>query len=188
MDPTADIGGQVVTEASRARAAASDVEAKYRALVEQISAITYTWSWLDDAYFVDYVSPQIQEILGYTPDGWRADPTAWYAWVHPDDRAGPLEHGQARFTELAGDPPHRAGLLDLGRDRPPPAVDLHLRRRASAGRQAREQEGARAEASQGRGVACERGLRSHGVWSHKTSAPARGSLAGAQFTTVRLLT
>ena len=63
-----------------------DLATKYRALVEQISAITYTWSWRDDRYFVDYASPQIQEILGWSPAEWRADPTAWYAWVHPDDR------------------------------------------------------------------------------------------------------
>ena len=46
----------------------SGVEAKYRALVEQIAAITYTWGWLGDAYFVDHASPQIEEILGYTAD------------------------------------------------------------------------------------------------------------------------
>lgn len=34
-----------------------------------------------------YTSPQIELILGYTPEEWIADPTAWYEWVHPDDRA-----------------------------------------------------------------------------------------------------
>ena len=63
-----------------------DVETRYRALVEQIDAITYTWSWRGDEYFVDYVNPQIERILGYTPEEWSADPTAWYAWVHPQDR------------------------------------------------------------------------------------------------------
>ena len=28
-----------------------------------------------------------ETILGYTPAEWIADPTAWYEWVHPDDRA-----------------------------------------------------------------------------------------------------
>ncbi len=64
-----------------------DAEARFRALVEQISAITYTWTWREDEYFVLYTSPQIESILGYTPQEWIADPPAWYEWVHPDDRA-----------------------------------------------------------------------------------------------------
>ena len=64
-----------------------DAGARFRALVEQISAITYTWTWRDDEYFVLYTSPQIESILGYSPQEWIADPPAWYEWVHPDDRA-----------------------------------------------------------------------------------------------------
>ncbi|MDP9301018.1 MAG: EAL domain-containing protein, partial [Actinomycetota bacterium] len=61
-------------------------EAKLRALVEQISAITYTWTWRDEEYVVVYCSPQIERILGYTGAEWVADPGAWYEWVHPEDR------------------------------------------------------------------------------------------------------
>jgi two-component system sensor histidine kinase UhpB len=71
----------------RARNDASiKTEAKLRALVEQISAITYTWTWRDADYLVVYCSPQIEGILGYTAAEWIADPAAWYAWVHPEDR------------------------------------------------------------------------------------------------------
>jgi diguanylate cyclase (GGDEF)-like protein/PAS domain S-box-containing protein len=69
-------------------------EGKFRAVVEQISAITYTWSWRDGEYFVVYSSPQIEDILGYTPEEWAADPTAWYAWVHPEDRAAVIEENK----------------------------------------------------------------------------------------------
>jgi diguanylate cyclase (GGDEF)-like protein/PAS domain S-box-containing protein len=65
----------------------ASAEAKLRAVVEQIAAVTYTWAWRGDRYFVVYSSPQIEQILGYTPEEWTADPTAWYDWVHPDDRA-----------------------------------------------------------------------------------------------------
>ncbi len=41
------------------REARAEAEAKFRALVEQISAITYTWTWGDDGYIVRYASPQI---------------------------------------------------------------------------------------------------------------------------------
>jgi diguanylate cyclase (GGDEF)-like protein/PAS domain S-box-containing protein len=71
----------------------------FRAVVEQISAITYTWSWREGEYFVVYSSPQIESILGYTPEEWAADPTAWYDWVHPEDRNAVIEENKrCEFT------------------------------------------------------------------------------------------
>jgi diguanylate cyclase (GGDEF)-like protein/PAS domain S-box-containing protein len=75
-------------------------DATFRAVVEQISAITYTWSWRDGEYFVVYSSPQIERILGYTPQEWIADPTAWYEWVHAEDRAAVIEENK-RCEETA---------------------------------------------------------------------------------------
>jgi diguanylate cyclase (GGDEF)-like protein/PAS domain S-box-containing protein len=69
-------------------------ETRLRAVVEQISAITYTWTWQDNQYFVLYSSPQIERILGYTTREWIADPTAWYDWVHPDDRSAVIEENK----------------------------------------------------------------------------------------------
>jgi len=74
------------TELRAGRAARRDAEVKFQALVEQINAITYTWAWSDGEYIVEYASPQLEEILGYSCEEWKADPTAWYDWVHPDDR------------------------------------------------------------------------------------------------------
>jgi diguanylate cyclase (GGDEF)-like protein/PAS domain S-box-containing protein len=76
-----------VTELQAGRKARFEAETNFRALVEQISAITYTWTWRDDAYVVVFASPQIEAILGYTPEEWAADPPAWYEWVHPEDRS-----------------------------------------------------------------------------------------------------
>jgi len=64
-------------------------EVRYRALVEQIPAITYTQ--VEDPRsptgFRDvYISPQTLPILGYTPEEWQADPTLWVQATHPDDR------------------------------------------------------------------------------------------------------
>jgi PAS domain S-box-containing protein len=68
--------------AERARAAA---EAKYRTLVEQVNAITYIAEiGIDGQWY--YVSPQVQSILGYTPDEWLAISTDWANHIHPDDR------------------------------------------------------------------------------------------------------
>jgi PAS domain S-box-containing protein len=64
-------------------------EVRYRALVEQIPAITYTQ--VEDPRsptgFRDvFISPQTLPILGYTPEEWQADPTLWVQVTHPDDR------------------------------------------------------------------------------------------------------
>ena len=33
-----------------------------------------------------FVSPQIEPMLGYTPEEWRADPGLWMSRIHDDDR------------------------------------------------------------------------------------------------------
>jgi PAS domain S-box-containing protein len=66
-----------------------EAEVRYRALVEQIPAITYTE--IEDetspiGYRDVYISPQAEHILGYTPFEWQADPELWIRAMHPDDR------------------------------------------------------------------------------------------------------
>jgi PAS domain S-box-containing protein len=60
-------------------------EAKYRTLVEQIPAITYT-DTVDEAMTTLYISPQVESILGYTPQEWIDDPDLWVNHVHEEDR------------------------------------------------------------------------------------------------------
>lgn len=66
-------------------------EAKYRALVEQIPAITYIAS-LEAPGKLLYVSPQTKQ-LGYNPETWLDDPLGigLIKWVHPDDRETVIE-------------------------------------------------------------------------------------------------
>ena len=59
-------------------------EAKYRTLVEQVPVITYA-TRLDDARTPLYISPQVQEILGYSPEECLAVPEFWLKHIHPDD-------------------------------------------------------------------------------------------------------
>jgi len=66
-----------------------EAEVRYRALVEQIPAITYTE--IEDetspiGYRDVFISPQAESILGYTPFEWQADPELWIRAMHPDDR------------------------------------------------------------------------------------------------------
>jgi PAS domain S-box-containing protein len=59
-------------------------EAKYRFLVEQIPAITYTTA-LDAVGTLLYISPQIRQ-LGFSPEELLADPEGFLKQIHPEDR------------------------------------------------------------------------------------------------------
>ena len=59
-------------------------EDRYRTLVERLPAITYI-AELGAAGPWHYVSPQIQSILGFSPEEWLADPLNWLNQIHPDD-------------------------------------------------------------------------------------------------------
>jgi diguanylate cyclase (GGDEF)-like protein/PAS domain S-box-containing protein len=54
-------------------------------LLERIPAIVYVADMGASARWY-YVSPQIEQVLGYTPEEWCADPGLWAARVHPEDR------------------------------------------------------------------------------------------------------
>jgi PAS domain S-box-containing protein len=74
-----------ISERKQAEEAQHTAEAKYRTLVEQIPAIIYT-AGINSSSSTRYVSPQIETILGFTPEEWLADPELWLEMVHPDDR------------------------------------------------------------------------------------------------------
>ena len=61
------------------------VEARYRALVEQIPAVVFM-AYLDQGIGEAYVSPQIEAALGFTQDEWLEDPVRWYEQIYPDDK------------------------------------------------------------------------------------------------------
>ncbi len=73
-----------------AEQALEDTEAQFRTLVEQLPAITYL-AELDETSTALYVSPQIQTLLGYAPEEFIGNPTAWIDRVHPEDRPQVLE-------------------------------------------------------------------------------------------------
>jgi diguanylate cyclase (GGDEF)-like protein/PAS domain S-box-containing protein len=81
----------------------------YRELVERLPAIVYT-SELGEHGRWRYVSPQVEEILGYSPKEWVDDPELWSKLLHPDDR----ERALSQETEKT-----------IG-DRNPPPVDYRM--------------------------------------------------------------
>jgi diguanylate cyclase (GGDEF)-like protein/PAS domain S-box-containing protein len=66
----------------------------YRRLVERLPVIVYTADLGEQGEW-HYVSPQVEEILGYTAEEFKADPGLWARLLHPEDR----EHALAIETE-----------------------------------------------------------------------------------------
>ncbi len=61
-------------------------ESMYRALVEQIPAVVFI-AYLDRGTSEAYVSPQIEEALGFSQEEWLDDPIRWFQQIHPEDKA-----------------------------------------------------------------------------------------------------
>jgi len=78
-----------IGERRRAEAELADAERRYRALAEQIPAVTYTWAVGGDLSQA-YASPRLEELLGYTPAEWTGSDEFWISRVHPDDRQAVL--------------------------------------------------------------------------------------------------
>lgn len=62
-----------------------NLEAQYRALVEQIPAVVFM-AYLDRGIGEAYVSPQIEAALGFKQEEWLEDPVRWYQQIHPEDK------------------------------------------------------------------------------------------------------
>jgi PAS domain S-box-containing protein len=63
----------------------ADAEARFRALVEQSPAAVYVRD-NEQIYLVSYVSPQCEQVFGYTAEELLADQDLWNRMLHPDDR------------------------------------------------------------------------------------------------------
>ena len=68
-------------------------EAKYRLLVEQLPAVTYIAELGANGRWL-YVSPQIEDLMGYTAEEWMASRNQWVEALHPDDRQQVLTEEQ----------------------------------------------------------------------------------------------
>lgn len=62
-----------------------NLEAKYRALLEQLPAVVFM-AYMDRGRGEAYVSPQIEALLGFSQEEWLEDPVQWYRHIHPDDK------------------------------------------------------------------------------------------------------
>ena len=89
---------------ARQRQLASDLSAaerQYRALVETQPGVVYlaepgaSGRW-------HYVSPQVEQMLGFPAQTWLDDPTLWSRQLHPDDRRKVLDAEDAVRLATAG--------------------------------------------------------------------------------------
>ncbi len=83
-----------------------ETEERFRTIVEHTPVITYQeLPWANDGdprSTVAYVSPQIEQILGYSAEEWSNRAGHWTEVLHPDDLPAVLE--ESRRTALSGEP------------------------------------------------------------------------------------
>lgn len=79
-------------------------EEEFRQLVESVPAIVYKAEMGETGRW-RFVSPQIERILGYTPEEWVADTRLWYKSIHPSDVEHAMSFEDARLVGLDLHPP-----------------------------------------------------------------------------------
>jgi PAS domain S-box-containing protein len=92
-----------ISERKHAEDALQQAEQKYRTLVEQLPAITYLDDVREDAlrqgeFFNTYLSPQVEQLLGYPATDFYSDPGLWVKLIHPDDRQRAIERNIEHFA------------------------------------------------------------------------------------------
>lgn len=90
-----------ISERERVEGERRKTEALYRVLVEQIPAITYVVAF-GDVNRTTFISPQIESVLGFSPEEWLADPELWSRQIHPEDRERVL--AEVANRDAAGEP------------------------------------------------------------------------------------
>ena len=115
--------GRLLNDSGRARAELEEAlvqraqaDSRYRMLVERVPAAVYidvADPAVSDGGRLAYMSPQIQAIVGYSPDAFLADPELWPGLIHPDDREAALAAYNAHW---ATDAPLRADYRMIAQD------------------------------------------------------------------------
>jgi diguanylate cyclase (GGDEF)-like protein/PAS domain S-box-containing protein len=94
----------------------AEADSRYRVLVERVPAAVYidvADPGVSDGGRLEYMSPQIEAIVGYGPEAFLADPELWPGLIHPDDRESALS---AYHEHWATDGPLRADYRMIARD------------------------------------------------------------------------
>src|SRR5215218_9305816 len=89
------------TEYKRAEERLQEAEARYRSLVEEVPGAIYIQE-IEHEGAISYISPQIEGIMGYSPQEYIGHPDLWQRTIHPEDRERVLAE-DAR-TDETGEP------------------------------------------------------------------------------------
>ncbi len=106
-----DITRQKLTEEGHREA-----EQRFRRLVEQLPGMVYIEGFADDPTQpapLQYISPQIEQILGFSAEEWLSNPTEWWGHVHPEDRER-MHQEYRRAVDTGG--PYAADYRLISRD------------------------------------------------------------------------
>ena len=90
-----------VTERKEAEAKLRKAEARYRSLVESVPTVVYIDA-SDEVSSAIYMSPQVERMLGFSPQEWLDDPELWVKLLHPEDRQRVLAEDER--TNQTGEP------------------------------------------------------------------------------------
>ena len=105
-----DVAGQ--TERDELQAHVRRSEVRFRSLVEQLPAVVFSAALGEQDNEV-YVSPQIENLLGFTQQEWLTNPLLWYSQLHPDDHDVVID-AFTRGVQTGG--PFRAEVRFISRD------------------------------------------------------------------------
>jgi PAS domain S-box-containing protein len=87
--------GRALEERQAVERKLGQAERQYRTLIEQLPLVTYIDN-LDDVSSSIYISPQVEDLLGYPTVAWLTDREFFPKVLHPDDRERVLsEHWEA---------------------------------------------------------------------------------------------
>jgi diguanylate cyclase (GGDEF)-like protein/PAS domain S-box-containing protein len=92
--------GQLLAEFRSGQELLREAEVRFKMLVETIPGVAYIaepgehGAWL-------YISPRLEQLLGYPAEEWIAEPARWIDLIHPDDRTQVIED-EAGWTETTG--------------------------------------------------------------------------------------
>jgi diguanylate cyclase (GGDEF)-like protein/PAS domain S-box-containing protein len=90
-----------ITERKEAEQRLQEAEARYRTLVERVPAVIYMQE-IEHNNAIAYISPRIEDIMGYSPQEYIDDPDLWIETTHPEDRERVL--AEDRHTDETGEP------------------------------------------------------------------------------------
>ena len=88
-----------ISEQKRLESELRSEAVKFKSLAERIPAVVYIEGegGSDDAPF--YISPQYEELFGYTPAERQANPTLWRELLHPGDRDRAIQAAERSYEE-----------------------------------------------------------------------------------------